>query len=74
LWNIAKSRCFGCGASGDAIDFVCKTEHLSFPEAVERLASIAGMDVGSLSSSSRNYKPSRKKLAESKESAKSFLA
>lgn len=31
-------HCFGCGESGDAITFVQKLEHLSFTEAVERLA------------------------------------
>ncbi|MCL4314025.1 MAG: DNA primase [Actinobacteria bacterium] len=33
--------CFGCGAGGDAITFVRDTEHLSFAEAVERLAARA---------------------------------
>ncbi|NLC98947.1 MAG: DNA primase, partial [Actinomycetales bacterium] len=32
-------HCFGCGESGDAISFVQKMDHLSFAEAVERLAS-----------------------------------
>jgi DNA primase len=36
-------HCFGCQASGDVIDFVMKTENLTFPEAVERLAGMAGM-------------------------------
>ncbi|MHC8508870.1 MAG: DNA primase [Rhodospirillales bacterium] len=36
-------HCFGCGAHGSAFDFVMETEGLSFPEAVERLASEAGM-------------------------------
>jgi len=38
-------HCFGCGAHGSAIDFVMETENLSFPEAVERLAAEAGMEV-----------------------------
>ena len=38
-------HCFGCGAHGDAISFLMGTEGLSFPEAVERLASEAGMEV-----------------------------
>ncbi len=32
-------HCFGCGESGDAISFVQRMDHLSFSEAVERLAS-----------------------------------
>lgn len=38
-------HCFGCGAHGSAFDFVMQTEGLSFPEAVERLAGDAGMEV-----------------------------
>ena len=29
--------CFGCGATGDVIEFVKRSENLSFPEAVEKL-------------------------------------
>jgi DNA primase len=36
-------HCFGCGAHGDVISFVTRTEGLSFPEAVERLANEAGL-------------------------------
>lgn len=38
-------HCFGCGAHGTAIDFLINTENLPFPEAVERLAGLAGMEV-----------------------------
>ena len=37
--------CFGCGASGSAIGFVMAFENIGFVEAVEELASSAGMDV-----------------------------
>ncbi len=36
-------HCFGCGESGDVLTFVRKIEQLTFPEAVERLASRAGV-------------------------------
>ena len=36
-------HCFGCGAHGDAIKFVCETEGLNFREAVERLAGEVGL-------------------------------
>ncbi|HGZ71250.1 MAG TPA: DNA primase, partial [Nitratifractor sp.] len=32
-------HCFGCGAGGDAIKFVMDIEKLSYPEAIEKLAS-----------------------------------
>jgi len=35
--------CHGCGAGGDAIRFVRELEHLSYVEAVERLAQQAGV-------------------------------
>jgi len=37
--------CFGCHEKGDAIGFVMKTEGLSFPESVEKLAREAGLEV-----------------------------
>ncbi|MEE8139692.1 MAG: DNA primase [Alphaproteobacteria bacterium] len=38
-------HCFGCGAHGDVIGFVMRTENSSFPEVVERLAEEAGLEV-----------------------------
>lgn len=35
--------CFGCGASGNAINFLMQYERLTFPEAVENLAHQAGL-------------------------------
>jgi len=37
--------CFGCGASGSALSFLMDYEHLGFVEAIEMLASQAGMEV-----------------------------
>ncbi len=36
-------HCFGCGAHGDVVGFEMQAHHLSFPEAVERLAAEAGV-------------------------------
>lgn len=38
-------HCFGCGAHGDAMSFVMQSDGSTFPEAVEKLASEAGMEV-----------------------------
>ncbi|WP_428771510.1 DNA primase, partial [Vibrio sp.] len=38
-------HCFGCGAHGNAIDFMMEYERLEFPEAIEELASSLGLDV-----------------------------
>ncbi|MGQ9425793.1 DNA primase [Gilvimarinus sp. F26214L] len=37
--------CFGCGASGNAIGFLMDYDRLSFPEAVEQLARLSGLEV-----------------------------
>jgi len=33
-------HCFGCGVGGDAIKFVMETEHINYPEAIEKLAAM----------------------------------
>ncbi len=38
-------HCFGCNEGGDAISFVQKVEHLTFHEAVERLAVKSGVEL-----------------------------
>ena len=38
-------HCYGCGAGGDVIKFVTEIEHLTFTEAVERLAAKAGVEL-----------------------------
>ncbi len=38
-------HCFGCGAHGSVIDYVMRHDNLSFPETVETLAALAGMQV-----------------------------
>jgi len=37
--------CFGCGAGGNALGFLMEYDRLNFPEAVEELAKMAGLDV-----------------------------
>ena len=37
--------CFGCGAGGDAINFVMRAENLDYPSAVEFLATRAGITI-----------------------------
>jgi DNA primase len=48
-FTVSSSRnlyfCHGCGAGGDAIRFVMETDHLTFVEAVERLAGRAGIQL-----------------------------
>ncbi len=38
-------HCFGCGAGGDVINFVMAHDNLTFPDAIEHLAGLAGLEV-----------------------------
>jgi DNA primase len=40
--SLGRWHCFGCGEGGDVISFVQKVDHLTFAEAVERLAARLG--------------------------------
>ena len=40
--DTARFHCFGCGASGDVLDFVQRTEGLTLPQAIRRLDSGVG--------------------------------
>jgi DNA primase len=48
-FNVTPTRgfyhCFGCGVGGDTINFVMEIDHLTFSEAVERLAGRAGVQL-----------------------------
>ena len=43
--NILTGNCFGCQVGGDVISFLMQIDHLSFSEAVERLAARTGVQL-----------------------------
>lgn len=55
-------HCFGCGAHGDAVGFVMQHDNLSFPEAIELLATQAGMEVPKQSVADKEYSKKEKSL------------
>lgn len=65
-------HCFGCGAHGDAIGFVMRADGVSFPEAVERLAAQAGLDVPVSSPEERAREQRRATLYQVMEAACAF--
>ena len=69
-------HCFGCGEGGDVIDFVMKTDHLSFAESVERLASRAGITLRYEEGGSAPRQPvgRRTRLIEAHQAAAEFYA
>jgi DNA primase len=61
--------CFGCGASGNAVGFVMDYERLSFPEAIESLAKVAGVEVPR----EQTKDPQKRAQDEAKEKARKLL-
>ncbi len=66
-------HCFGCGAHGDQFGFLMRTENLSFPEAVERLAGEAGVEVPETTPEERAREKARASLVEVMEAACAFF-
>jgi DNA primase len=66
-------HCFGCGAHGDAIGFEMRTGNLSFTEAVEKLASEAGIDVPKATPEERVREAQRASLHDALEAACVFF-
>jgi DNA primase len=66
-------HCFGCQAHGDAIEFVKLMDNLSFPEAVERLAAEAGIDVPQDTPQERAREEKRQTLGTAMEAAAAWF-
>ena len=65
-------HCFGCGAHGDAIGWVMRSENLDFIEAIERLAGIAGVAVPQQTPQEREKAQRQKTLLEALAAAAKF--
>ncbi|MBT5413930.1 MAG: DNA primase [Rhodospirillaceae bacterium] len=66
-------HCFSTGEHGDVFTFLMKTEGLSFPEAVERLATQAGLEVPRESPQARERAERRKSLYDVVEAAAAYF-
>src|SRR3954464_2859090 len=65
---------FSTGKHGNIFDFVMETEGVSFPEAVERLASMAGMPLPAVTPDAARHEQRRKTLYDVMELAAKFFA
>jgi DNA primase catalytic core len=59
-------HCFGCGAGGDVIGFVCKKEGIGFREAVQRLVQSSGVWSSQVQSGKKNTQDSNSTTQNSK--------
>ena len=57
-------HCFGCGVSGDHFRFMTELDGISFPEAVERVAAMAGVALPQETPQEREREARRATLAE----------
>ena len=65
--------CFGCGASGSALGFILDYERLNFPDAVEELAKMAGLEVPREARNDSPAQQERKSLYKLLEQADQFF-
>lgn len=66
-------HCFGCGAHGDAIGFEMRANHLSFLDAVERLAADCGLEMPETTPEERARGVRRASLHQAMEAACAFF-
>ena len=66
-------HCFGCGASGDHFRFLTEKAGMSFPEAVEKLAGMAGVPMPARDERSEQRDAAQKGLVEVMELAAKYF-
>src|ERR1700727_2546655 len=65
---------FSSGKNGNIFDFLMQTEGVSFPEAVERLANMAGLPLPAVTPDAARHEARRKTLHDVMELARKFFA
>src|SRR5450755_761073 len=66
-------HCFGCGAGGDAFKWLTESEGMTFPEAVQKLAGEAGIELPAWSAEDEARETRKKSLYEIIELAAQFF-
>ncbi|MGE0500037.1 MAG: DNA primase [Rhizobiaceae bacterium] len=66
-------HCFGCGVSGDHFRFLTELDGLSFPEAVERMAGLAGVPMPARDEQAEKREKQRASLTDIMEMATAFF-
>lgn len=71
--DVGRYKCFGCGASGDVFEFLIRLRGLSFKEAVNELATVAGLSSEKNISSAKTPNESKALLFANKVAHKYFI-
>ncbi|WP_209560726.1 DNA primase [Frigoribacterium sp. PvP032] len=71
--QVGRYHCFGCGEDGDVYSFVMKTDHTTFQEAVERLASRIGFTLRYEDGGQASDHGGRARLIAANEAAREFF-
>lgn len=66
-------HCFGCGVSGDHFKFLTELDGMSFPEAVERIAEMAGVPMPARDVEAEKREQKRASLTDVMEMATAFF-
>ncbi|MET3600518.1 DNA primase [Martelella mangrovi] len=66
-------HCFGCGVSGDHFRFLTDLDGMSFPEAVQRIADMAGVPMPAMDPQAEKREEKRRTLIDVMELAASFF-
>lgn len=66
-------HCFGCGVSGDHFRFLTELDGISFPEAVERIADMAGVPMPARDEQAEQREKQRASLTDVMEMATAFF-
>lgn len=66
-------HCFGCGVSGDHFKFLTELDGMSFPEAVERIADMAGVPMPARDVEAEKREQKRASLTDVMEMATTFF-
>src|SRR5690606_1272587 len=66
-------HCFGCGVSGDHFKFLIELDGMGFPEAVERVAEMAGVPMPARDAQAEQRERERASLTDVMELATGFF-